>query len=91
MKCLRCGYCCKNYCVVIVDDPYVGICDNNLIVHEGNGKPCKHLIGDTPGKYLCSIHNKPWYKDTPCFKHGQIEKSPDCCCRMGMYVLEKIK
>ena len=58
MICLHCGYCCKNYMVVIVDNPKKGIREDNLIVHEGGGKPCKHLDENNN----CKIHNYSWYK-----------------------------
>ena len=91
MICLRCGHCCKNYCVIIVDDPNEGIYENNLIVHEGHNKNCPHLLGDEPGKYSCAVHDEPWYEKTPCFAHGQIERSPDTPCRMGEYILGRKK
>lgn len=90
MKCLRCGYCCKNYLVVVVDDPSKGIQEDNLIAHLGDGSPCKHLQGDSPGQYKCAIHDEPFYDETPCFNHSQIERK-DSPCRMGVYVLEKQK
>ena len=89
MICLHCGYCCKYYMVVIVDDPEKGIVKENLISNEGNGNSCKHLRGKRSGEYSCAIHHYPWYKDTPCFAHGQIEISPDCVCRLGEYILKK--
>jgi hypothetical protein len=95
MKCLRCGYCCKNYMVVIVDDPDEDFdpetfesVENNTTVHMGDGTPCKHLRGENPGEYMCALHDKPWYSSTPCYAHGQIERSVDCECRMGRYVLD---
>ena len=90
MKCLRCGYCCINYMVIIVDDPIYGIDPDNLKVHMGEGR-CQHLIGDIPGEYSCAIHDYPWYKDTPCFAFTQIEDSIDNPCRMGDYILNKKK
>ena len=86
MKCLRCGYCCKNYCVAIVDDPNKGIHEDNIVIHEGNG-PCKHLCGNKPGDHSCAIHDEPWYRETPCARHSQIENR-DSPCRMGVYVLQ---
>jgi len=91
MICLRCGHCCKTYCVIIVDDPKKGITDSNLVPHMGDGTPCKHLQGSKPGEYTCALHDYPWYKDTPCFAHGQIESSPDCECRLGRYILDSAK
>ena len=90
MICLRCGHCCKNYMVMIVDDPDKGISDDNIICHPGDGTPCKHLEGDEIGKYSCKIHDKKWYKKTPCFRHGQIEKG-NTECRLGRYIIERRK
>jgi len=90
MKCLRCGYCCKHLMVVIIDDPAKGLQEDNLIGHEGNGTPCKHLEGDTSGEHACAVHNERWYKQTPCYSHGQIEASVDTPCRMGVYLLGKL-
>ncbi len=89
MICLRCGYCCHRYFVIIIDDPKKGAEENNLILHEGDGTPCKHLSGNEPGKYSCNIHSEKYYKETPCFSHGQIERSPNEECRIGRYILDK--
>lgn len=88
MRCLRCGYCCRNHAVIIVDGPEKGIQEDNLVFQPGNGVTCKHLRGDKPGEYACAVHNEPWYKETPCFSHGQIERSKDDPCRMGEFVLK---
>ena len=88
MICLRCGHCCKNYMVVIVNDPEIGIKENNLIVHQGDGTPCPHLIGNKPGEYSCAIHDKEWYGETPCARHGQTETS-NTNCRLGEYILQQ--
>lgn len=88
MKCLRCGYCCLRCCVVIVDDPDEGPVRSNLKWRDGKER-CQHLRGDKAGEYSCAIHDKPWYKETPCFAHGQIEQSPDDECRMGAYLMGK--
>lgn len=88
MRCLRCGNCCKNLWVVIVDDPAKGLRQDNLIVHEGRGVPCKHLREEN-GVFSCEIHHYKWYKKTPCYQHGQIERSKDDACRIGKYLLEK--
>lgn len=71
--------------VVIVDNSDLGLEKNNLVLKE-SGKRCKHLKGNEPGKFECAIHNKKWYKRTPCFSHGQIEQS-NSNCRMGEYIL----
>lgn len=65
-----------------------GIEKENLIAHDCvSDGPCPHLLGEKPGKYSCAIHNEPWYKETPCFKHSQIE-AKDSSCRMGTYILK---
>lgn len=89
MKCLRCGYCCKNMCVVIIDDPSKGVIPGNFAFHSGDGTPCKHLVGDIPGKYSCSIHNYEWYDQTPCFDFDQLPISKDIPCRLGLITLKK--
>ena len=90
MICLRCGHCCKAYMVVIVDDPEKGIDEDNLICNDGSNQ-CKHLQGNSPGKYSCAIHDMSWYKKTPCFQHGQIEQSPNDPCRLGEFMLKRIQ
>ena len=88
MKCLRCGYCCKTSFVVIVVDPDKGLTEGNMKAIGLKGpERCPHLQGDKPGEFSCSVHDRRWYKKTPCFAHGQIEQSPDNPCRMGEYLL----
>ena len=89
MKCLRCGYCCKKYHVAVVKDPDLGIRDDNIVMHEGDGTPCMHLKGDKPGEYSCAIHDRAWYKETPCYAHTQFERK-DSDCRIGKYNLSKM-
>jgi Fe-S-cluster containining protein len=90
MKCLRCGYCCINYDVIIVDNPKLGIVESNL-KHKPSGIKCQHLIGNAPGKYSCTIHNEKWYKETPCFAFSQIESDINSPCRIGENVLKNLK
>ena len=90
MKCLRCGYCCKNLFVAVVDDPSKGIIEGNIIVYDGSHK-CKHLKGNKPGNYYCNVHNEKWYKDTPCYDYTQIERSENDYCRTGKAMMERRK
>ena len=90
MICLRCGYCCKELWVMIVNDPDKGIEIDNIIEHKGQGNSCKQLQGNVVGEYSCAIHDKEWYDETPCNRHGQIESSPDTECRMGRYQLDNV-
>lgn len=86
MNCLRCGYCCIKSAVVIVDNPELGPIEGNIVLKEDD--TCKHLVGDKAGEYACSIHDYPWYKDTPCYAHGQIEHKPSDC-RMGVFIIDR--
>lgn len=89
MICLRCGYCCTNYSVVIVKDPQKGLREDNLTSIGFNGpERCPHLIGVKPGDFSCAIHQKRWYSKTPCKSHGQIEQT-NSPCRMGEFVLKR--
>ena len=88
MICLKCGYCCIKYEVIIVNNPELGIKEDNLITKSA-GDRCKHLIGDKIGEYQCSIHFYKWYKETPCFAFGQVEEDKSDLCRIGIYTLKK--
>lgn len=93
MKCLHCGYCCIKLAVVIVKPSFVS---ENLDINElpreafifkETDVRCPHL--STTNR--CTIHHFPWYKETPCFSHTQIE-SKDSDCRIGRaYADGKIK
>ena len=88
MICLRCGHCCENYWVVIVDDPSIGPELTNLkCIGQKGPERCQHLVGDTPGEFSCAVHDEPWYEETPCAGHGQIERSSKDECRMGRHIL----
>jgi len=93
MKCLRCGYCCVHSWVMIVNPDKVAndvIMDKESLIFKASGDVCPHLYEDELKdelKYKCTIHHYKWYKETPCFEHGQIEESPEDPCRMGTYLL----
>jgi hypothetical protein len=76
---------------MIVDDPEKGLVENNVICHEGKGVPCKHLRGDKPGEYSCTVHDKPWYKGSPCDEFTQIESSLNGVCCMGQFIMKGVK
>ncbi len=84
MKCLRCGHCCIKYDVMIVDNPKLGVVEGNII-HKPNGVNCKHLSNGQPGEYICLVHSKLWYSQSPCFDFGQIESSINDLCRVGEF------
>ena len=89
MICMHCGYCCFNYEVIIVDDPDIGLIENstNNLKEKHTGIRCPHLTGNICGEYSCAIHDRPWYEETPCYQHGQWERSVDTPCRLGVYNL----
>jgi len=77
--------------VVVVDDPDKPISKRNMRVIGQNGpERCPHLRGNKPGEYLCAVHDRKWYKRTPCFRHGQIERSQDDVCRMGEHIMKGV-
>jgi len=39
------------------------------------------------GEYSCALHDKPWYKKTPCYAHSQLEHK-ESNCRLGEYLLK---
>lgn len=83
MKCFRCGYCCINYAVIIVNDPEKGIVEGNLIFKD-SGEKCPHLsFGGS--KSVCNIHSYDWYKETPCYQFTQIGGT---VCRIGQRELK---
>ena len=105
MICLNCGYCCVEYSVMIINPKYIdekfdddieqiliGLDKNiesDLIIYKESGIKCPHLYNQD-GKLLCKIHNKSWYKLTPCFNHTQIETS-NSKCRLGQYIINNNK
>jgi len=87
MICLRSGYCCINFDVLIVNDAELGISEDNII-HKPYGVKCKHLEFDKNNVASCLVHDKEWYKDTPCFEFTQIEYS-NSNCRLGEFFIKK--
>ena len=95
MICLRCGYCCINYDVIIPKKGVLRIPKNpsikdgdKYVEWKKSGVPCPHLTFKGK-KANCAIHNLKVYKDCPCDRHGQIEAKKTNVCRMGEFVLSK--
>lgn len=93
MKCVRCGYCCIDYDVIIIRPEYINEDINDILskdfnaadkiaIHKPCGIKCPHLDYDEDGIATCKVHDKPWYKGTPCDSHTQIGKE-DAVCRIG--------
>jgi hypothetical protein len=90
MICQRCGYCCIKCCVILPDG-----------TAKDSDEECKFLVWEGT-KATCTIHGKRWkavdsqgnvhrgtWKHTPCGQHGQMERTPDGPCRIGVYVTKK--
>lgn len=86
MICLRCGTCCIGHAVVIVVDPEIGPTSESNLAFKDSGERCRHLRGAAP-PFSCALHDEPWYPETPCARHGQIERHEDELCRLGNYHL----
>lgn len=84
MICLRCGWCCKNLMVMVVDDPDLGLIPENIVFHPGDGRPCKHLRLDGDGRYEYAVYDREWYPRTPCAQYDQVGGG---VCRVGQHVL----
>jgi len=69
MVCQRCGYCCIMCFVPIVVD--------GRVKKKPLGVKCPHLTIEPDGTASCAVHNEPWYKETPCFSHGNPDLDPD--------------
>ncbi len=95
-ECLRSGMCCINPVVMIVHNvelaDRIGVdydgehdreIENNLITKE-SGQRCPYLVGEI-GRTSCQLHNKWWYKDTPCFNHTQLGGGK---CRTGEFLID---
>ena len=68
--------------VGIVDDPALGIVEGN-IKRKLAGERCQHLRGDTMLNYSCTMHNEPWFPETPCGKFDQPGPK-DSICQLGV-------
>ena len=92
MICLRCGYCCISYDVIVIKvdciDQKSDDWNEDSCFFKESGVMCPHLRfnGD---KAICNVHSKSWFKLTPCYAYGQIEGSKLSECRVGMAVRDK--
>ena len=91
MKCLNCGYCCIELDVIIINPKFIEevteenfyeLTEEKYFSHKKFDKPCPYLKFIN-GKYSCSIHDKEWYKFTPCYEYDQISSSVKDPCRTG--------
>jgi hypothetical protein len=84
MICLRCGYCCINLDVAIVNpvsiqpDGTVNPEDSGQVIFKSKGQQCPHLVY-LEDKAVCKIHELPCYRGTPCQQFEQMGSIDDVC------------
>lgn len=89
MICLNCGHCCIRFNVMIVKKESLykkckileGFSESDFKMRE-DGEICEHL-DRKENIFICTIHDYPWYKQTPCFQFTQIENNNKDFCRIG--------
>jgi hypothetical protein len=90
MKCLRCGLCCTELDVMIVDpkfirqDGTVDSSDARSTILKPAGMKCPHLAYHDD-KAVCTIHSQPCYRGTPCDQFEQFGPE-DWICMVGNYL-----
>lgn len=90
MICLRCGYCCIYYDVILPNGD-----------HKPNNVECPYLKWKDHIA-VCTIHGKNWeikeengivhkgvWEETPCGQFSQIETNPNTPCRVGVHITKK--
>lgn len=95
MKCIRCGYCCFMFDVIIVDPKYIDnfdpegdVSEMDKLIHKPCNVICPHLIITMSSEYAeCAVHNKPWYNMTPCYQHSVIGVENEDC-RVGRHNMD---
>ncbi|MGC9514465.1 hypothetical protein [Methanocrinis sp.] len=84
MICQRCGFCCINLDVMVVNprsirpDGTIDSSDPGTMINKQGGRKCPHLayIGDVA---VCTIHDLSCYRGTPCDRFDQIGPQDGFC------------
>jgi hypothetical protein len=90
VKCLRCGRCCTQLDVMIINpklirtDGTVDSSDAESMIKKPAGIRCPHLLYRDEVA-VCTIHNQPFYRGTPCDRFEQFGPD-DGICVMGNYL-----
>jgi len=90
MECLRCGYCCCFYDVIIISPDAIDASGNvdfnndRSYQHKPTGEQCPHLSWENDIA-SCGIHEHSWFRKTPCHAFTQIGDH-GAPCRMGFYI-----
>ncbi|HPM26023.1 MAG TPA: hypothetical protein PLD96_01665 [Methanothrix sp.] len=91
MICLRCGGCCHNLDIFIVnpdrirEDGSIDPIDSESMILKPSGEKCPHLFfqaspdGSGVETAVCSIHHLPCYQGSPCQQFEQIGPGDDVC------------
>ena len=90
MICQRCGKCCCGFFIGVIHPDFVKEHLNiDKLPKEAflglSSGPCPHLSWDGDIA-ICKIHHYEWYKQTPCYSHGQVESCKDDLCRTGVWM-----
>ncbi|HPJ30683.1 MAG TPA: hypothetical protein PLZ42_04770 [Methanothrix sp.] len=88
MICGRCGSCCTNLDVMIINprsirpDGTVDQLDPDSMISKPAGIRCPHLahLGDLA---VCTIHDLPCYRGTPCDRFDQMGPEDGVCLFSG--------
>jgi hypothetical protein len=91
MICLRCGGCCYNLDIFVVnpdkirEDGSIDLTDSASMIFKPSDKKCPHLFfqaspdGAGAGMAVCSIHHLPCYQGSPCQQFEQMGPEDDVC------------
>jgi hypothetical protein len=90
MICLRCGHCCFQLDISIVNprsillDGTLDPKDLEAMILKPAGESCPHLNFE---RYLavCTIHHLPCYQGTPCQRFEQIGPEDAVCVLSGYF------
>lgn len=87
MKCIRCGRCCIQLDIAVMNPRSIrpdGTADpKEPMIFKPRGTKCPHLIYNGVAA-VCTIHHLPCYRGTPCELFDQFGPS-DSICIMGSY------
>jgi hypothetical protein len=97
MQCLRCGYCCVAYDVIVMIEVLTPKGRKTLkACHKPSSIRCPRLEGpDERGQFSCKVHDRKEYKSSPCYAYGNPEIDPDYAgsedspCRIGAHLSAK--
>jgi hypothetical protein len=95
MLCLRCGRCCIDLDIFIINTLSI-LPDGSINPEEADkanggsmifkpaGEVCPHLKADSR-LAVCTIHHLPCYRDSPCDRFDQIGPEDTVCIMSGYF------